>query len=161
MCTMNKKATIIATSLFVLIIVGMFAASFILRQKVTNVAEAPIVATEEIVEPLRINGVHTFSNGKHTVLAELETGSTCALVETTSNVTKGARDEAIINLQIIESDDANCVRQPTMRRFLISFEAGKDAHITAKVDSNDAILNLVEQDSAKTLDINDEFFFKG
>lgn len=158
---MNKKAIIIAVVLFALIVAGMFVASYILRQKAESVDVQPTIITEEVVAPLRINGVHTYIDGKHTVLAEVETNSTCSLVETKANVAKGTPDSAVIGIHIVTSTDTTCEYKPIMRRFLISFEAGKDAHITAQVDGKDAILNLVEQDSAKKLDINDDFFFKG
>lgn len=158
---MNKKATTIAIVLFALIVAGMFVASYILRQKVNKDDKVPTVTSEEITVPMRINGVHTFKNGKHTVLAELETNSTCSLVESKADVTTGIKDEAVINLTIVKSSDTTCEERPTMRRFLVSFDAGVDARITARVDSKDAILNLIEQDPGKTLDINDDFFFKG
>ena len=158
---MNKKATIIAVVLFGLIVVGMFVASYILKQKVNKIDQQPTIVTEEVVAPVRINGVHTFLDGKHTVLAELETNSTCALVESRADVTKGTPDRAVVNLSIVERDNAGCEKKPTTRRFIISFEAGKDAKITATIDSKEAILNLVEQDPSKTLNIDDDFFFKG
>ena len=158
---MNQRAIIIASILFAVILLGLVALVFIQRSTIDEeitVSDTPATVPTETV---RINGVHIFKNGKHTVLGEIMVKGTCTLIDSEAVVRESAPEQVSIDVETLESDDPACEPTQTSRRFLSEFSASGEAVLSATFNGVPAILNLVEGDPEKGLKLDDEFFFKG
>lgn len=158
---MNKRAIIVATILFILIIGAMFGYSSMKRAELSKQTDVPVVVTPRTdVEPVRVNAVHFFSVGKHTVVGDVMMPTPCDLLSATSTVAASAPEQASIVLTTV-NNVKTCAQVLTLQRFRVDFSANKDVTIKAVLDGKDVILNLKDAEPGMKPEKLGDLFFKG
>lgn len=108
-----------------------------------------------------ITAQHAFSDGEHTIAGELDVPTPCHLLETETFFIEGdpRKVELRFTTSVVESDEV-CAQVITPARFKVTFEAPQDAAISATLDGEPVVLNLVDVPQGESLD-EFEVFIKG
>lgn len=158
---MNKRALIVAVVLFAAIISAMFGYSYMKQAELQKQAETPAVITPVAeTEPVRVNAVHFFKDGKHTVVGDVMMPTPCDLLSATTSVAESAPEQVSITLKIV-NNTATCAQVLTLQRFRVDFAASKDAVIKATLDGKEVILNLKDALPGMEPEKLEDLFFKG
>ncbi len=158
---MNQRALIIAVVVFVLVVAGMFGYAYMKKQELAP-APTPFVETPtpEDESPMRVDAVHFFNDGQHTIVGELLLPTPCHLIKDDVTVGESMPEQVKIALSLINNADT-CAQVLTPQRFSVSFTASQYAVITVTVDGKPVTLNLRDAGPDESPDTLDEFFFKG
>jgi len=160
---LNQRALVLSAFLFLLIIGGMFFYAYTKRTELANTApsQIPVVQpqaqTEDVV---RINAVHFFKDGKHTIVGDIMMPTPCDLLEATSTTSGGAPEQIAIAIHTVNHTQA-CAQVLTLERFRVDFTAAKDAHIEATLDGKKTILNLKDAEPGMKPETLQDLYFKG
>jgi hypothetical protein len=159
---LNQRALIIGTVLFFLIVGGMF---FYAYEKRTELAQTP---TEQLpapqpapeADPVRINAVHFFKDGAHTIVGDIMMPTPCDLLEATATVSGAAPEQVSIAIHTVNHSQT-CAQVLTLERFRVDFATSKDAHIEATLDGKKTILNLRDAEPGMKPETLKDLYFKG
>lgn len=160
---MNRNI-LIAVVVLVVAIALMFGYSYYQEQRLSENADVQEEQMEEEEQDLvRVNGVHVFRDGTHTILGEVPMPTACHLVEADAVVAESAPEQVMIELSTVNNagEDEMCAQVITPQRFQVQFDASAEAEIRGVLDGNEVILNLVEGDPNQDLEELDMFYFKG
>jgi len=160
---LNQRALIVSTLLFLLIIGGMFFYAYSKRSEFANTAstQIPVVQPQPQAEDaVRINAVHFFKDGKHTIVGDIMMPTPCDLLEATSTISAGTPEQITIAIHTVNHTQA-CAQVLTLERFRVDFIAAKDAHIEATLDGKKTILNLKDAEPGMKPETLQDLYFKG
>ena len=158
----HRRAITMAVILFVLLVVAMFAFTFMkqseLEQGVTDADQ-----TEPLDNPYstitRIDGKHFYIDGVHTVVGEIAMPTPCDLLESTARIAESFPEQITLDFSVINNADT-CVQVITPQRFKVSAEASAEATFSALFQNRVVELNLTPAAPGETPD-DFELFIKG
>lgn len=160
---MSQKSIILVVIIFALLVVGMFMYAYMKKAELTS-NEPP--QTEEIDEETvlypyitRIDAVHYYIDGVHTIVGEIEMPTPCDLLEVESVVMESFPEQVVLNFSVINTAEA-CIQVITSQRFMAEFSASPEAVITASFMGRSVDLNLIPAPQGETPD-QFELFIKG
>ncbi len=158
---MNQRALIVSAIIFIAIIGAMFGYAALKRAEL----DRPTTSIEPIpesprTEEVRINAVHFFKDGMHTVIGDLMVPTPCDLIQASASVAESMPEQVTIALTTTNNDDT-CAQVMTLQRFRVDFSASKDAQIRATLDGKDVILNLRDAEPGTEPDKLEDLYFKG
>lgn len=156
---MNQRALIIAVVLFCVIVVGMFAYAYTQRSTPERNTQLPDMQEEETNATERITAKHFFDGTTHTVAGEILMPTPCDLLEGEAIVRESHPEQVTVALTVINTSEM-CAQVVTAQRFKVDFDASADAEITATLDGEPVILNLIEAEPGEDPD-DFEIFIKG
>ena len=161
---MNNKTIILASALFLLIIVGMFGYAYLARQSATSLPTTPpplAPAAPAVLYPdiTQIDAKHFFADGEHTLVGSLVMPTPCEVVTADATVAESFPEQVTIAINVVRTEDM-CAQVLTEQRFQVSFSASEQASITAQFMGRDISLNLIPAAPGETPD-SVEFFEKG
>ncbi len=158
----NKRALILGIALFVFIVGGMFFYAYEKRTELaatpTEQLPAPVAVPE--ADPMRINAVHFFKDGVHTIVGDIMMPTPCDLLEATATVSGAAPQQASITIHTVNHSQT-CAQVLTLERFRVDFTAAKGAHIEATLDGKKTILNLRDAEPGMKPETLKDLYFKG
>lgn len=158
---MNQRALIISGVIFLILIGGMFGYAAMKRAQLDTpeviVPETPVV---EDTSQIRVNAVHFFKDGKHTVVGDLMVPTPCDLIEADASVAESMPEQVTIALTTINNDDT-CAQVMTLQRFRVDFSASEQASIRATLDGKEVTLNLRDAEPGAEPDKLEDLYFKG
>lgn len=159
---MNQRTIVIAVSIFVLIVAGMFTFAFL---KKNELVEQPPVAENEPEEEVeyasitRITGKHYFIDGVHTIAGEIPMPTPCDLLEVEARVMESMPEQVALDFNVINNADF-CAQVVTPQRFMVSATASEAATFSATFMGRPVELNLVPAAEGETPE-DFELFIKG
>lgn len=161
---MDKKTIILASSLFVLIIVGMFGYAYVARQATVTsdvLPESTASSTNDIPYSsiTRIDATHFFINGEHTLVGSIIMPTPCEVVEVSSTVAESMPEQVLLDFSIINTAEM-CAQVLTEQRFSVTFSASAEADISGVFMGRSMQLNLTPAGPGETPETI-EFFNKG
>lgn len=159
----NQRALILGIVFFVLIVGGMFFYAYTKRTELANApveqlptAQAPAVEAD----PVRINAVHFFKEGTHTIVGDIMMPTPCDLLEATATASGAAPQQVSVVIHTVNHTQT-CAQVLTLERFRVDFSASKDAHIEATLDGKKTILNLRDAEPGMKPETLKDLYFKG
>jgi hypothetical protein len=161
---MHTNVIILASSLFVLIIVGMFGYAYLARQAEVpptsdDLPSEPSVTTDSYAGITRIDAKHFYTDGTHTVVGTLLLPTPCDVPAVSAVVAESLPEQVAIDITVVRTGDM-CAQVITEQRFQVTFSASEAAVITAQFMGRDIPLNLIPAAPGETPD-SIEFFEKG
>lgn len=158
---MSQKSIILVTTLFALIVVGMFVYA---NLKKAELKEVPTPEqTKEVTDPYsdikRIDAKHYFIDGVHTLVGEVNMPTPCDLLVTESLVRESYPEQVEIKFSVINNSDT-CLQQITAQRFKVEATASVNANFSAKFMDREVELNLIPAAEGE-LPEDFEVFIKG
>ncbi len=156
---MEKRTIILIVTLFILIVIGMFAYTSI---KKSELSQAPIVETPVVKEDplgIHIDAKHFYIDGVHTFVGEMTMPTPCDLLEVNSVVQESYPEKIILDFTVI-NNSKSCEQVATNQRFMVTANASAEAKITATYQGKSAELNLIPAESGETPD-EFEIYIKG
>lgn len=158
---MSQKSIILVTTLFALIVVGMFVYAN-LKKAELKVVTTP-EQTKEVTDPYsdikRIDAKHYFIDGVHTLVGEVNMPTPCDLLVTESLVRESYPEQVEIMFSVINNSDT-CLQQITAQRFKVEATASVNANFSAKFMNREVELNLIPAAEGE-LPEDFEVFIKG
>ena len=159
---MSKKSIYLFLSLFIVIVIGMFAFTAIQKRQLTNLDPVPTshnstTATNYNIN--RIDGKHYFINGLHTIVGEITMPTPCDLLSTKAEVLESNPPVIKFNF-IVVNNSKDCPKIMTAMRFKISATSTNNANLEAYFFEKKVELNLVEAGAGEKPD-EFELFIKG
>ena len=166
---MDKKSTYIIAGLLIAAVTVFIVISF---QRSTLDTKAPsssdVASTSEwINSPAQltvtpktvITAKHAYQNGQHIVAGEVPLPTTCDILE--ANATASA-DKKQVLIQLVSSvkTGEKCPDDITPVRFKVTIKADKAAKLSATLNGQEVVLNLIEAGQNENLD-NFELYIKG
>lgn len=161
---MEHKHIIASFSILALIIVGMFVFAYL---KQSELAEAPTIDTQARKEDdspyghiTRVDAKHFFVDNKtHTVAGEIVLPTPCDLLNWETRIQESSPETVIIDFEVVNHSET-CAQTETPQRFMVSFDASKEAVIKATFNMRPIELNLVPAGEGETPE-SFELFIKG
>jgi hypothetical protein len=159
--SMNQRALIISGIIFLLVIGGMFGYAALKRAEL-NKPHVVVPQTPEVEDAsqMRVNAVHFFKDGTHTVVGDLMVPTPCDLIQAEAIVAESMPEQVTIQLTTINNDDT-CAQVMTLQRFRVEFEASMQATIRATLDGKGVLLNLRDAEPGTEPDKLEDLYFKG
>lgn len=158
---MDKRSTSIIAG--VVVIAVAFALFVFVRSMFSVDREpAPEPPAESVTEnrpQITLTAKHAFRDGVHTVVGEYDLPTPCHILETASSVSKDGKS-AVIDFTVSTKTDDPCVQVITPTRYRVQLTAAPDAEITARLNGEPAVLNLIEAGPNEDLE-NVELYIKG
>ncbi len=157
---MNQRALIVSGVIFLVLIGGMFGYAAMKRAELNK---PEVIVPEPIVEDasqIRVNAVHFFTDGKHTVVGDLMVPTPCDLIQADALVAESMPEQVTIQLTTINNDDT-CAQVMTLQRFRVEFSASEGASIRATLDGTQVVLNLRDAEPGAEPDKLEDLYFKG
>lgn len=160
---MNQRAITLSITLFVFIVVGMFAFTYLQKNNTTSVNTEEEQQSEEETSPYaginRIEAKHFYIDGVHTIVGELAMPTPCDLLDTSATVAESYPEQITFNFDVINNAEF-CAQVVTPQRFKISASASEEATFTAVFEGREVELNLIEAAPGETPE-DFELFLKG
>jgi hypothetical protein len=159
---MKKHGIIVAIVIFALIIIGMFTFAFLKRSELNQV---PPQTNEQVSVPspydsiTRIEAKHFFINGTHTLVGEILLPTTCDLLNWDSSIRESMPEGVTVAFTVINNAEM-CAQATLPQRFIVSFDASKEATIDATLNGRKVELNLIPALPGETPD-DVELYIKG
>lgn len=153
---------IVAFSTLALIVVGMFVFTFL---KKSELAEAPsvtppVATTEDPYASItRIDAKHFFISPTHTLAGEILMPTSCDLLNWDTRVEKSSPEIVTVDFKVVNHAE-NCAQTPTPQRFMVTFDASKEATVKATFNGRPVELNLIPAAEGET-PTDYELFLKG
>jgi hypothetical protein len=144
---MNQKAIVVAISLFLVIVIGMFAFAYLKKQEIKN--DVPLVSEQtptgdvKFASITRIDAKHYFINGVHTYAGEIPLPTPCDLLEANATVAESYPEQMRINFSVINTAEV-CASVVTNQRFKVDIIASDKATVSATFMGRNVELNLTE-----------------
>ena len=158
---MDRRTIILIVVIFILIIIGMFAFTRLMKKEV-EVKVAPDVLVEEVMpypNITRIDAKHYFIDGLHTFVGEIVMPTPCDLVEANSVVRESFPEQIQLDFSVI-SNSPTCAEVITAQRFLVEAKASREAIASASFMGRVVELNLIPALPGE-LPADFELFIKG
>lgn len=158
---MDRRSIVLIVIVFVLIIVGMFTFTGLMKKEV----EVKVVPDVQVEKPVpypgitRIDAKHYFIDGLHTFVGEIEMPTPCDLVEVNSLVRESFPEQIQLDFTVINNAET-CAQVITAQRFLVEAKASKDATVSATFMGRVVELNLIPALEGE-LPADFELFIKG
>ena len=160
---MHNRQIIIAVTIFVLIIVGMFTYTYIKRGEINQIEPPSETRQEEQPGPYdfidRIEAKHFFIDGTHTIVGEIVMPTPCDLLNWEVFVAESYPEQVTIEFSVINNSEM-CTQVMTPQRFKVTFDASEEAVIRARLEGRDVELNLIPAGEGETPE-EFELFIKG
>ncbi len=160
---MNQKTIILAVSLFLILILGMFTYSYLKKSELNDVQViVNDTATTSELSNLNNNTItakHYFIDGTHTFVGEMTMPTPCDLLESTATVMESYSEQIKLDFAVINNAE-NCEQTLTNQRFSVSAEASGEATISATLVGQPIQLNLVPASEGEKPD-EFELYIKG
>lgn len=158
---MDRRTIVLIVVVFILIIIGMFTFTGLMKKEVEVKVEPDVLVEEPIPYPgiTRIDAKHYFIDGLHTFVGEIEMPTPCDLVEVDSLVRESSSEQVQLDFTVINNAEA-CAQVITAQRFLVEAKASKDATISATFMGRTVELNLTPALEGE-LPADFELFIKG
>jgi hypothetical protein len=158
---MNQRALIVAGLLFSLIIAGMFGYAYMKQSELARPAIlVPTIPHASTTEAVRVNAVHFFKDGTHTIVGDVMVQTPCDLLESTARVAESMPEQVTIALTTLNNADT-CAQVLTLQRFRVDFTASEKAVITATLNGVAVILNLRDAEPGADPEKLEDLYFKG
>ena len=159
---MTNKTIVVLIASFIALILGLFALSYVQKQKTRT--EAPVATTTGAVseDPYHINRIdakHFYRNGIHTIVGELTMPTPCDLLTTDAVVMESMPEQVVYTFKVINTT-TDCEVKSTKQRFSVEAEASDQASLAATFRGMPIELNLVEAGADETPE-SYELFIKG
>lgn len=153
-----------AIVLFTLLVIGMFVFAFLKRTEIRDEQVAPSIQATDVVEDpyasiTRIDAVHFFIDGVHTVVGEVIMPTPCDLLDGSTRVAESFPEQITLDFRVINNAD-QCITQLTAQRFKLSAVASETARFNALFNNRVVELNLTPAAPGETPD-DFEVFIKG
>ncbi len=159
---MEHKHMFVAFGILALIVVGMFGFAYL---KKAEIAEAPTTEPEPLAVDgpyasiTRIDAKHFFIPPTHTVAGEILMPTPCDLLNWSTRIQESMPETVYIDFDVVNHADT-CAQTTTPQRFMVSFDASKDAVIKATLEGRAVELNLIPAAEGETPQ-SFELFIKG
>lgn len=153
---------IVAFGTLALIVVGMFVFAYL---KKSELAEAPSVTpqADQTDSPYatitRIDAKHFFVSPTHTLVGEIIMPTPCDLLNWDVRIQESSPETVIVDFKIVNHAET-CEQTATPQRFMVTFDASKDAVIKATLEGRTVELNLIPSAEGET-PADYELFMKG
>ena len=161
---MQQRAIVLSITLFILIVLGMFAFVFIKQNEINK--PAPQDNATEQTGPIdkypditRIDGKHFYIDGVHTVVGEVPMPTPCDLLEVEAIVAESFPEQITLDFSVINNAEF-CAQVITPQRFKVSATASEEATFKALFENRVVELNLIDALPGETPD-DFELFIKG
>lgn len=161
---METRTTILVTTLFVLIIIGMFAFTYLKSQELPS-DQASDTDTNQVTEPANTYGITSISakrfyeDGTHTIVGELDMPTPCDLLETEAVVQESFPEQVTFEFTVLNTAEM-CAEVITPQRFMVSARASELADLRATFMGELVTLNITEAEPGETPE-DFELFIKG
>lgn len=157
---MSQKTIIFCSTLFVVLVAGMFTYAYLKRAELSDLDPLmPAVATTTPYGITRIDGKHFFINGVHTIVGEISLPTPCDLLTTNARVAESMPEQVTFLFSVLNNSEA-CAQVVTAARFKVSANASEMASLSASFMGSSVDLNLVEASLGETPE-SFELFIKG
>lgn len=169
---MDKKSTVIIAILVILALIGIFTIS-LQTSKLNTVDQVADVASTtkwlntpadkpnelQITEKTVISAKHAYQNGQHIIAGEVLMPTPCHVLDTSIIATSDMKQVSVNLLSSIKTGET-CAEVITGARFKVSIKADKTAKISATLNGQPVVLNLIEAGANENLD-NFDLYIKG
>lgn len=158
---MQTKAIFVTVSIFLLLVLGMFIFAHLKSQELDSAldessTQMPVPTSSPYDYITRIDAVHFYLDGKHTLVGEIPLPTLCDLLEYEAAVV----DKSIkIDFSVINNADT-CAQVVTKQRFRIDVTAAPEVPIKARFMGRPVELVLTDALPGETPD-DFEIFIKG
>ena len=158
---MDRRTIVLIIVVFVLIIVGMFVFTSLMKEEVmVNIApEENAIETAPYPNINRIDAKQYIINGLHTFVGEIEMPTPCDLVDVNSQVRESFPEQIQLDFTVINNSEG-CLDSITSQRFLVEARASESASASATFMGRPIELNLFPAAKGE-LPENFELFIKG
>jgi hypothetical protein len=126
----------------------------------TTVTTPTTTAPSGDVEDMRINAIHFYQNGTHTLAGERLMKTPCDLLVASTTLRESLPESITLALSIV-NNDTTCIQKPTVQRFRVDVKASKDANWDATINGKEALLNLRDALPGETPQKLEDLYFKG
>lgn len=158
----NRINTPVVTTIVVLLVAALafFAYLMLKESRTPSVAEEPPRVEEEDQTGMetRLIAKHEFVDGKHIVAGEFTLPTPCHVLTVTPHFIDD--DERNVELQyspfLVEGEI--CAQVLTQQTYKVEFEAPADAVISASINGEPAVLNLVDVPEGEDIESFDEYY---
>jgi len=158
---MDRRTIILIVIVFVLIIIGMFTFTSLMKKEVVVNVQPDVVAEEVVLYSniTRIDVKHYFSDGLHTFVGEIQMPTPCDLIEVNSLVKESFPEQIQLDFTVINNAET-CAQVITSQRFLVEAKASEGASVDASFMGRVVELNLIPALPGE-LPADFELFIKG
>lgn len=142
---MDKRTIILAVTIFILLIVGMFIFAYLSREEVTVTTEtaAPVMMEQGPYAYLeQIDGKYFYIDGEHIVVGEISMPTPCDLVEVEAVVMESFPEQVRFDFTVINNAEV-CAQVFTQQRFMVQATASPEATLSAALEGRTIRLNLI------------------
>jgi hypothetical protein len=161
---MEHKHMIVAFSVLALVVVGMFTFAYLKR---SEIAGAPSVTPQSQAQDdgpyaniTRIDAKHFFIEPTHTLAGEILMPTPCDLLDYSDvQIQESSPETVIVHFKVVNHAET-CAETVTPQRFMVTFDAHKDALIKATFEGRPVELNLIPAAEGETPQ-DFELFMKG
>jgi len=158
---LNTPAIIIVV-LFILLAAGLFGYTLMKSKDAKIAEETPTVQpqpeTNNLPDRARIiTAKHDYTDGVHAIAGEIEVPTPCDRLTAETFFVEGNKRNVELQFKTTNESEGECVQAVTPARFKVEFEAPEDAAISATLDGEGIVLNLVEVPEGEDLDSFSEF----
>lgn len=158
---MENKHVLATILVLAIIIVGMFVFAYLKKNELQQPEQTQ--ATQSENEPYanitRIDAKHFFTDPKHTLVGQILMPTPCDLLEWSTRVQESAPETVIVDFKVVNHTDT-CAQVVTPQRFMVQFDAQKEAVIKATFEGRYVDLNLIPAQPGDVID-DSEVFIKG
>ncbi len=169
---MDKKSSIVVALIVVFAIIGIFTIS--LQKTTMDTSKSPIEnasTTEWLNTPAEKQGElqvtaktvvtakHAFRNGEHIIAGEIPLPTPCHILESSAALSEDKKNIMLTLASSVKTGEM-CAQLITPARFKTSTKADKSAAITATLNGQSIVLNLIEAGANDDLD-DFELYIKG
>lgn len=157
----NQNKVVIYIIVVLVLAIVMFLSFRSIDEKADDYERGQIQDEVVVEEPsIIITAKHSFSDGVHIVAGEVEMPTPCDLLESEVVVMESFPEQVLINFKTINQSEGLCAQVITPARFKVEFSASEGASISATLNGERVILNLIEAREGEDLD-DFEIFIKG
>lgn len=143
---MSQKTIILISTLFIVLIAGMFIFAYMKRAEIQQPVpeeQVPIeVPTDPYADIARIDAKHYFIDGTHTLVGEVVVPTPCDLVEAQATVAESAPEQVTIDFTVVNTAES-CAQVQTPYRFRTDFVASAEAVIAGRFMGRSIELNVI------------------
>lgn len=159
---MHNKSIILAASLFIVLVAGMFIYTYLKQVELNSeplvVTEPEVIQEDPYADIMRVDAKHFYINGEHIVVGELTMPTLCDLLESEATVLEDT-NTAMLSFTVINTTP-DCERTPTQARFRAAVAGPEDLVWQANIEGRDVMINLIESAAGESPD-DYEIYFKG
>jgi hypothetical protein len=159
---MDKRSTTIivgVTAVATVFVLFIFLSSAFLGKEEPSASVAKNAQPVEERASVTLTAKHAFRDGLHTIVGDFELPTPCHILETSAAVSADGRT-TVVDYRVSTKTDEGCIQVITPTRYRVQFTAPEDTDISARINGEPAILNLIEAGPNEDLE-NFELYIKG